>query len=346
MTEDNSHVNAKPPAAPKGRGVNNLGYRAWSGNLTLDWTRWLVISETGVRRAWQSSWLRRLLFFAWLPALWFGAGFFIWEQALLYPDWREGLVPFVSGMPRTPEFNGIRQAIQTGDMEESRHTMWAWLLLTFFRYPQGVIMVLVVGMIAPPLISQDIRSRAFLLYFSRPLTRSEYLLGKLGSLWAYLAMISTMPALSLYVVGLLLSPNLSVVHATWDIPLRILAASIALMLPTSVLALCLSSLTQESRYAGFAWFAMWILGLFTYFAAMSAQGFESRPPPYMQQQTVAIPESAWTHLSLHHTLGRVQGWIFGFGNFSDAIIPVLILVALTGVAIAILYRRISAPMRV
>ena len=65
--------------------------------------------------------------------------------------------------------------------------MWSWLLYTFLRYPQGGIMVLMVGIIAPPLISQDVRSRAFLLYFSRPLARWQYALGKLATVWFYLA---------------------------------------------------------------------------------------------------------------------------------------------------------------
>src|SRR3990167_4532052 len=53
------------------RGVNRLGYRGWSGQLESGWMRWTVISSVGIRRAWQSRWLRRMLFFAWLPAVWF-----------------------------------------------------------------------------------------------------------------------------------------------------------------------------------------------------------------------------------------------------------------------------------
>jgi ABC-type transport system involved in multi-copper enzyme maturation permease subunit len=205
-------------------------------------------------------------------------------------------------------------------------------------------MVMVVGLIAPPLISQDIRSRAFLLHFSRPLTRGEYLLGKIASLWAYLAMISTAPALALYALGVLLSPKLGVVYATWDIPLRILAASVVLMLPTSVLALCFSSLTQESRYAGFAWFAVWILGWFTYVSATSAEAINAQQAG--QTPGAVLEESAWTHLSLYHTLGRVQRWVFGFADFRDVLVSLAILVAVTLVSLAVLYYRISAPMRV
>lgn len=332
--------------SPDTRGVNRLGYRGWSGRLDSGWMRGAVIASVGIRRAWQGRWLRRMLFFAWLPALWFGVGFFLWEQAALYPDWRQTLRPFLQGMPPTPELNQIREAVRTGDLESSRHTVWAWLLQTFFRNPQGVVMVMVVGLIAPPLISQDVRSRAFLLYFSRPLTRGEYLLGKLASVWVYLSVISTLPALALYVLGVLLSPNLSVISATWDIPFRILAASVVLMLPTSVLALCFSSLTQESRYAGFAWFAVWILGWFTYGAATSAEVFNAQRDTMRSGLPMVMEESSWTHVSLYHTLGRVQSWVFGFRDFREVLVSAVILIAVTVIALAVLLRRISAPMRV
>lgn len=328
------------------RGVNRLGYRAWSGQLESGWMRWTVISNVGIRRAWQSRWLRRMLFFAWLPAVWFGVGFFLWEQAALYPEWRQTLRPFLQSMPPTPEFNEIRESIRSGDMESSRHTVWAWLLQTLFRNPQGVLMVMVVGLIAPPMISQDVRSRAFLLYFSRPLTRGEYLLGKLASVWVYLSVISTLPALALYFLGVLLSPNLGVVSATWDLPFRILAASLVLMLPTSVLALCFSSLTQESRYAGFAWFAVWILGWFTFSAATAADAFNAQRVNGRYAGQLVIEQSSWTHVSLYHTLGRVQSWLFGFTEFREVMVSAVILIAVTVIALAILLRRISAPMRV
>ena len=157
-----------------GHGVHQLGYRSWSGVVAPGWASWMVISEVGIRRAWQSQWLKRMLFLAWLPALWFGIGFFLWEQAAQYPDWQQALTPMMRQLPKTPPFEEVKTSVQTGNLADSRHTVWAWLLQSFFRYPQAVLMVLLVGLIAPPLISQDIRSRAFLLYFSRPITRGEY----------------------------------------------------------------------------------------------------------------------------------------------------------------------------
>lgn len=367
MSEDPNFPAAAPlptePSSPQspsgigaGRGVHQLGYRGWSGPRTSGWSRWLVISQVGIQRAWQSQWLRRMLFFAWLPAVWFGIGFFLWEQAAQYPEWLQMVRPLLRSLPPSPVFDEIKEAVRSGELAQSRHTVWAWLLQSFFRYPQAVLMVLVVGLIAPPLISQDIRSRAFLLYFSRPLIRSEYLLGKLGSLWVFLSLISVVPALVLYLIGVVLSPSFNVVYATWDLPFRIIGASVVLILPTSAFALCLSSMTKESRYAGFAWFAVWILGWFTYGAVSSAEAFNTQHVAYQNHQNHQSPfaqsaveppgDSAWTYLSLYHTLGRVQSWVFGFETFADVVVSIVILIALTAISLAVTYHRISAPMRV
>jgi hypothetical protein len=112
------------------------------------------------------------------------------------------------------------------------------------------------------------------------------------------------------------------------------------------MALCFSSLTQESRYAGFAWFAVWVLGWFTYGAATSAEAMNTPPPIAFGQEAPVTEESPWSHLSLYHTLGRVQRWVFGFAEFGDVWISLLILVAVTLVSLATLVHRISAPMRV
>ena len=215
---------------------------------------------------------------------------------------------------------------------EGRHDVWAYLLFVFFRYPQGVLMVLVVGLIAPPLIAQDVRTRAFLLYFSRPLSRMEYIVGKLAVVSGYLVLITTIPALVLYFVGVLLSPEISVVAETWDLPLRIVAASIVLIVPTTAMALAFSSLTSETRYAAFSWFAAWAVGWVTYTVVFRSVGTE--------------PHRRWTLVSLYHTLGEVQSCIFGIGpSLSDVWAWIVLLAGVTGISLVVLFHRVSSPMR-
>lgn len=318
--------------------VHDLGYRAWSGEKSPGIARLGVIAGVGVRRAWQSKWLKRLLFFAWMPTVYFGVGFFMFEQALLQPDLRQQLQLFLRGM--TVEHLDSLVIHLDGDTEAARILFWSWMLLAFFRYTQLTLIVLVVGLVAPPLISQDIRSRAFLLYFSRPIHRFEYVLGKALSIWTYLAIISLLPALSLYGLGILLSPELSdVLSGTWDLPLRIAAASATTMIPTAAIAICFSSMTQESRIAAFAWFAMWVLGSFTYTAGRTSEVIVSKG------DTIGFTDGPWSHASVYHTITRVQEWIFGFRTFDDTSVSLALLVGLTVVSLVIVFRRVDAPMR-
>ncbi len=316
--------------------IHDLGYREWHEQLASPWTRWVVIAKAGVGRAWQSSWLKRMMLFAWLPAIFFGAVFFLWEHSLTVKEMR-GNLRFI--LPQeVSTLPGLTATLDIEDEAVARHSVWSWLLYLFLRYSQGGLMVLMVGIIAPPLISQDVRSRAFLLYFSRPLARWQYALGKLATVWFYLIMISAAPALVLYVLGVLLSPSANVVYDTWDLPLRIIAASAVLMVPTASLALCMSSMTQESRYAGFGWFAVWILGAFTYVMMTEIE------MDLMNSASPAVLEK-WSTVSLYHSLGQVQSWVFDISTFDQVKHAAAILATITVVSTVILFRRISAPLR-
>lgn len=303
--------------------IHDVGYRQGQPPEGHPWLRWLVIAEAGIRLAWKNSWLRRMMFFAWMPTAFFGFCFFMYEQSFKNPETRVAVAWILE---RLPEDISTYQSWQT-DPNEARHEVWAFLLMGFFRYPQGVLMVMLVGLVAPRLISQDFRSRAFLLYFSRPITPIDYVLGKAAVVAAYLSAVTLLPALLLYAVGVMLSPDFSVVLATWDLPIRVVLASITLTIPTTVLALFLSSMTTESRYAGFAWFAIWAMGWVAY-ANLLRIG--------------AGPQ--WSMLSLYHLLGRVQLWIFGLPA-EDVSAAAIMLIMVTVVSFIVLMTRISAPMR-
>jgi ABC-2 type transport system permease protein len=301
--------------------IYELGYRGWEGRLVAPFWRFCAIAETGIRLAWRSKALKRTLLGAWLPVVYIAFGFFLYEQILVERglDVRmlQSLLP--SDLPKV-DF-------------DSRHEVWSTLLWVFYRYPQAIVMALVVGVVAPPLISRDVKSRAFLLYFSKPLARWEYLLGKMGVVWAYLVLISVVPALTLYLIGVVLSPVWTVVLDTWDLPLRILGASVVLTIPTTVLALVFSSLTAEPRHAGYFWFATWVVGWVGYGTILTNLG-------------EAAAED-WSILSLYHTLGKVQSWVFGRETSLGAVAPSMgLLAGITLVSLVVLYRRISSPMRI
>jgi hypothetical protein len=285
-----------------------------------------------------------MLFFAWLPVVYLGAGFFAYEQSLNSPE--AGLLSneFLEELPNARSVLGE----VAGNVPGSRHLVWSWLLLTLVRYSQAFLMFLLIGMIGPPLISRDVRSRAFLLYFSRPLDVWEYVLGKAAVVWLYIAAITTLPALLLYILAVLLSPSFGVVLDTWDLPLRILAASALMMVPTTALILMFSSLTTESRYAGFAWFAVWVLGWVTYgvltISDFENQDFDDRA---LDELTGLYQSNRWSIVSLYHMLGEMQGWVFGLGgSFSDVIGPLIVLTTITVIGVAVVLRRVRGQVRV
>ena len=316
--------------------LHNLGYREWRGERTPVLQRWFVIWETGVRLAWRSMWVRRMAFATWIPAFITAVVFFVYEQSLDEVEIRDDLAQ----APFLPE--QFREMLRLS--QDTRHAVWTFLLYRLYRYTQGPLMVLLVGIIAPGLISRDLRSRAYLLYFSRPITVTEYLLGKLMTLWTYLALTITLPSMALYALGVLLSPTWTVAWDTIDLPLRLLASSLVLMIVTSTIALCFSSMTTESRYAGFAWFAMWLLGLVTHFVLTIADANNAIAGGKASDAGVR-----WEPLSIYHALGRVQSWIFGLESADTNVYVVrsaIVLVLVTVAAGAMLARHVQRPLHV
>lgn len=325
--------------------LHDVGYRGWDGGKSHWWMRWWVVALVGIKLAFRSSWLSRALAFSWVPAIAIGAGFFAYEQSIVNPELRAGIANLV--MISSGNRQLARTVMTTPEMV--RHEVWTSLVLTFFRYPQAIVMLITVGIVAPKLVSYDLRNRGYLLYFSRPIRVWEYMLGKSMVLWCFLALITTIPALCLYIVGVLLSPQLDVVWLTWDIVPRILAASLVLLLPTAAVALACSAMTIESRYAAFAWFALWIVGWVSY----SILSFGER----MQDPRLRLPrprrrgglievidfQSRWEMLSPYHLLGRVQQWVFGMYPEEQSIWPHLALLAtVTVVALWFVHRKLRS----
>jgi ABC-2 type transport system permease protein len=326
--------------------VHDLGYRPWQGRRTPRILRPLFVAQSGVSLVWRRRWLRTMLMLAWLPIVFPAFGIFAFEYSSTEPGMQQFVVQLLSGPFQRPDL----AMVALTDPDAVRHEIWTILILGFFRYPQLSAMVLLVGLIAPMLVSYDLRSKAYLLYFSRPLSPSEYILGKAAVVWFFLGVIVTVPAMILYVVGILLSPDLSVIGETWDIPIRVLLASIVLLVPTTALAMCYSSWTSESRYASFAWFATWILGFVAY-QILTFMNFRPESVPRRQGepdwQAMNIDFDRWRLLSPYHTLGKVEAWVFGLDPTAGSVWPAIgLLAAITVLGFWTVRRRIIARLSV
>ncbi len=262
--------------------LHDVGYRPWQGTRLGSSSAIGVIALTGIRLAWTSRWLRRMVFFAWSPALVFATSFFAFEQAIdegRLANMRDaaragrnldgvGMLGTVLAdtLGRSPGHAAGTRAVRREDgppadpkvdIADTRRVVWSRLLLAFMRVPQAVLLAVVIGLVAPTLISRDLRAKAWLVYFTRPVGRLEYILGKAAILGVLVAAITVLPALALWLMGVLVSPSVWVAVDTWDLPLKAVAASVVLAVPTVLLALAYSSATAESRIASFAWFATW-----------------------------------------------------------------------------------------
>jgi ABC-2 type transport system permease protein len=144
------------------------------------------------------------------------------------------------------------------DPHAYRHAVWTIAYSTFFKFEIFFIMLLVV-IVGPNLISRDLRFNALPLYFSRPLRRLDYFLGKLGVIAALVAAVAVLPAVAAYVLGVCFSLDLSVIRDTWRLLPASLLYGLVIVVSAGTLMLALSSLSRRSLYVGIAWVGLWII---------------------------------------------------------------------------------------
>jgi ABC-2 type transport system permease protein len=110
------------------------------------------------------------------------------------------------------------------------------------------------------LIANDLRTGAILVYLSRPLTRRDYVVGKLGVLLALNLSVTLLPGLLLYAVAIALAPEQFLKWELAWIGPAVVAHSLVISLVTSLVALAVSSLSRSARVAGLAFFGL-VMGL-------------------------------------------------------------------------------------
>ena len=151
--------------------VYKRSYKAYSGALTPAWSRFTVLTRYGLGRLFDSRMFTAYTVFCFLPLL---AGlvfiYFVHSSA----------AQMVLGVKfgRQPLINN----------EFFLGFLWieSWL---------GFILV---AWAAPGMISKDFANSSIQLYLSRPLSRAEYLVGKVSVLAALLSCTTWIPALILF----------------------------------------------------------------------------------------------------------------------------------------------------
>jgi ABC-2 type transport system permease protein len=131
-----------------------------------------------------------------------------------------------------------------------------------FLDQQGLfVFLLIVG--SSGAIADDRRANALQLYLSKPLTRVEYIAGKLFAPLAFVLGITLLPALLLLVVHVAFAGSLTFVTQNLYLLPAILLLSIAQGLVGTFTMVALSSLSKSRRFT-----ALTFTGLFFFTAAM------------------------------------------------------------------------------
>ena len=209
------------------------GYRHWDGPLSGHATRWFTITQNGVRQALRNKWFVAVLLLAQLPMV--------------------GLSFVAFGMLQA----GDRIAQMEG-ADAAAVKMAEGLGADFFLQivPMEIFWVVVIGaFVGSGLVARDRESRALEIYFSRPLTRLDYLFGKFGIVFTFSMIATIVPSLLLYTVAVICQPTMGYLKQTLTIPLALAATSIVISVAASAVVLAFSSLGSRPRLVGVGWIA-------------------------------------------------------------------------------------------
>ncbi|HQE83206.1 MAG TPA: ABC transporter permease subunit [Candidatus Hydrogenedentes bacterium] len=129
---------------------------------------------------------------------------------------------------------------------------------TFFDFLriQSPLVFLVTLFAGSGMICNDFSDNLIEIYFSKPLTRLDYIAGKIVTLVLVGAILTAIPDILLVVLHNLLAPGRETLRETYWIPFSILAFSACIVLPCVLGILASSALFSSQRYAGIAVFML------------------------------------------------------------------------------------------
>jgi len=272
--------------------IHDQGYRHYTGERALHGRAWWVIARAGIMERLRERRFLALLMFAWLP--------FVVSAAFIYGS------------------SAITQASFLAPDVQTFHD---------FLNRQRVFVFFVTIYAGAGLIASDRRANALQIYLSKPVTRVQYVIGKLATLLVFLVAVTWVPAVLLVFLQMMFSGDTAFFSSH---PLLIPAITLACALQVCVAAMTMLALSSLSRSRRFV--AMLYAGIIFFAAAMS------------QALRVATGSRGWAWVSPQDTLAVLTDAIFG--TPTEPALPVALAVALVavliGVSIAVLERRIRA----
>lgn len=196
--------------------IHDQSYRRYGGAKAALGRSWMVIAKAGIMHMIRKRAFLGLLLFAWLQFIIVAVRLYI---AANYPQ-AEAFLPTDPAM--------FREFLERQD---------------FFVF----VMTIYVG---AGLIANDRRANALQIYLSKPLLRSEYIVGKAAVLFTFLMLVTWVPAILLLLLQVIFKGSFEFLKANLFLFPAITVASLLQVLVATFTMLALSSLSKSSRYVG------------------------------------------------------------------------------------------------
>ena len=217
--------------------------------------RWVIIS-TGLRQVLSTRFFRIMLFVSWMSSVLVAACVFCFSQSVASGGWLE---TWAANFGRRPE--AIAKALGALVLLYPDICIRALYTSTFWLQSfagLGLSLIAITSTV-PQLITRDRANNALIIYLSRPLTSTDYLLGKLGIIVGVLALFWTGPLLCGWLLSLLMAPNRDFfLYSLSPLSRALLFNGIGVVALASI-ALGVSALTKSSRNTILLWVGLWII---------------------------------------------------------------------------------------
>jgi ABC-2 type transport system permease protein len=195
--------------------IHDQGYRRYAGSRTPRGHGWAVITTAGLRMFFGRRAFVGLLLFSWLPFI-----------------------------VRTVQFYAAANFPQMAAIAPTAETFRQFL------DQQSVFVFFVSVYVGAGLIANDRRANALQIYLSKPLSRAEYVLGKMLVLIVFLLMVTWLPAMVLLLAQVSFAGSFAfVLDHLYLIP-AITLFSFTQVTVVSAAMLALSALSNNSRFVG------------------------------------------------------------------------------------------------
>jgi ABC-2 type transport system permease protein len=201
--------------------IHDQGYRRYSGSRTRPGRAWAVIARNGIRTRLAQRAFLGLLLLSWVP--------FLVRAVQLY---FAANLPQAAFLAATPEM--FRQ----------------------FLEQQGIFVFFLTVYGGAGLIAHDRRANALQIYLSKPVTRGEYVFGKLAILMTWLLLITWVPAVLLLLVQMAFTGSMDFVLRNLYLFPAVTVFAFIEVVTVSTAMLALSSLSTSSRYVGILYAAL------------------------------------------------------------------------------------------